>query len=216
MHAALAKNLIVVDKYIMHFQMNIYSATVTLFLVMDPLGNIPVFLSLLKQVDPTRRTKIILRESLIAFAILTLFLFCVKPILTSLHISEEALGIAGGIILFLIAIKMLFPMGQKIAEQTQGEPFIVPMAIPLLAGPSSMTTVILFASQAPHQMGKWFTALAAASLIATLLLLIAVPLQKLLGVKVIAALERLMGMILTTIAVQMFLTGLGTYLSSLG
>jgi small neutral amino acid transporter SnatA (MarC family) len=103
----------------------------------------------------------------------------------------------------------------KLADQTQGEPFIVPMAIPLLAGPSAMTTVILFASQAPHQMGEWFAALAAASLIATLLLLIAVPLQKLLGIKVIAALERLMGMILTTIAVQMFLTGLGTYLSAL-
>ncbi len=200
----------------MHFQMNIYSAAVTLFLVMDPLGNIPVFLSLLKQVDPKRRTKIILRESLIALAILTLFLFCGKPILDSLHITEEALGIAGGIILFLIAIKMLFPMEQnKLAIQSQGEPFIVPMAIPLLAGPSAMTTVILFASEAPHRMGEWFAALAAASLIATLLLLIAVPLQKLLGVKVIAALERLMGMILTTIAVQMFLTGLGTYLSTL-
>ncbi len=181
---------------------------------MDPLGNIPVFLSLLKQVDPKRRTKIILRESLIAFAILTLFLFCGKPILDSLHISQEALGITGGIILFLIAIKMLFPMEQnRSIEQTHGEPFIVPMAMPLLAGPSSIATVILFASQAPHQMGEWFTALAAASLIATLLLLIAVPLQKLLGVKVIAALERLMGMILTTIAVQMFLTGLGAYLS---
>src|ERR1043165_3138950 len=127
MHVALAKNLIAVDQYIMHFQMNIYSAAVTLFLVMDPLGNIPVFLSLLKQVDPSRRTKIILRESLIAFAILTLFLFCGKPILTSLHISEEALGIAGGIILFLIAIKMWFPMGQKTAEQRQGEPLMRPM-----------------------------------------------------------------------------------------
>ena len=200
----------------MHFQMNIYSAAVTLFLVMDPLGNIPIFLSLLKQVDPSRRTKIILRESLIAFFILTLFLFCGKPILNSLHISESALGIAGGIILFLIAIKMLFPVSKNNAEeQSKGEPFIVPMAIPLLAGPSAMTMVILLASQAPHRMGEWFAALAAASLIATLLLLIAVPLQKLLGVKVIAALERLMGMILTTIAVQMFLTGLAAYLNSL-
>ena len=195
--------------------MNIYSAAVTLFLVMDPVGNIPLFLSLLKQVDPKRRTKIILRESLIAFAILTLFLFCGKAILHSLNISEEALGIAGGIILFLIAIKMLFPINQnKHTEQTLGEPFIVPMAIPLLAGPSSIATVILFASQAPNSMGQWFIALAVASLLATLLLLAAVPLQRLLGVKIIAALERLMGMILTTIAVQMFLTGLKTYLSS--
>lgn len=194
--------------------MNIYSAAVTLFLVMDPVGNIPIFLSLLKQVDPKRRTKIILRESLIAFALLTLFLFCGKAILHSLNISEEALGIAGGIILFLIAIKMLFPITQnKSTEQTLAEPFIVPMAIPLLAGPSSIATVILFASQAPHRMGQWFIALAVASLLATLLLLVAVPLQRLLGVKIITALERLMGMILTTIAVQMFLTGLATYLS---
>jgi multiple antibiotic resistance protein len=194
--------------------MNIYSAAVTLFLVMDPVGNIPIFLSLLRPVDPKRRTKIILRESLIAFAILTLFLFCGKAILRSLNISEEALGIAGGIILFLIAIKMLFPIKQnKATEQALGEPFIVPMAIPLLAGPSSIATVILFASQAPHRMGQWFIALAVASLLATLLLLVAVPLQRLLGVKIIAALERLMGMILTTIAVQMFLTGLRTYLS---
>ncbi|MFM2322327.1 MAG: marc family integral rane protein [Pseudomonadota bacterium] len=194
--------------------MNIYSAAVTLFLVMDPVGNIPIFLSLLRPVDPKRRTKIILRESLIAFAILTLFLFCGKAILRSLNISEEALGIAGGIILFLIAIKMLFPIKQNNAtEQALGEPFIVPMAIPLLAGPSSIATVILFASQAPHRMGQWFIALAVASLLATLLLLVAVPLQRLLGVKIIAALERLMGMILTTIAVQMFLTGLRTYLS---
>jgi MarC family membrane protein len=181
---------------------------------MDPVGNIPIFLSLLRPVDPKRRTKIILRESLIAFAILTLFLFCGKAILRSLNISEEALGIAGGIILFLIAIKMLFPIKQnKATEQALGEPFIVPMAIPLLAGPSSIATVILFASQAPHRMGQWFIALAVASLLATLLLLVAVPLQRLLGVKIIAALERLMGMILTTIAVQMFLTGLRTYLS---
>lgn len=194
--------------------MNIYSAAITLFLVMDPVGNIPIFLSLLKPVDPKRRTKIILRESLIAFTVLTLFLFCGKAILHSLNITKEALGIAGSIILFLIAIKMLFPINQnKFTEQALGEPFIVPMAIPLLAGPSSIATVILFASQAPNRMGQWFIALAVASLLATLLLLVAVPLRRLLGVKIIGALERLMGMILTTIAVQMFLTGLKTYLS---
>jgi multiple antibiotic resistance protein len=192
--------------------MNIYSAAVTLFLVMDPLGNIPVFLSLLKQVEPQRRTRIILRESLIAFSILTLFLFFGKSILHSLHISEEALGIAGGIILFLIAIKMLFPSPNRYtADDSHGEPFIVPMAIPLIAGPSAMTTVILFSSQVPTQMGHWFMALALASAASVFTLLCATPLQKLLGPKVIAALERLMGMILTTIAVQMFLTGAAMY-----
>jgi multiple antibiotic resistance protein len=195
--------------------MNIYSAAVTLFLVMDPLGNIPVFLSLLKQVDAQHRTRIILRESLLAFSILTLFLFCGQTILHSLNISEEALGIAGGIILFLIAIKMLFPSPNRYkADDSHGEPFIVPMAVPLIAGPSAMTTVILLASQAPTQMGYWFLALACASLLSTFTLLSASLLQKLLGPKVIAALERLMGMILTTIAVQMFLTGVAMYFKS--
>jgi len=193
--------------------MNIYSATVTLFFVMDPLGNVPVFIALLKQVDERRRTRIILRENLIAFGILTLFLFCGKTILNSLNISEQALGISGGIILFLIAIKMLFPSANRFAAgDSLGEPFIVPMAVPLIAGPSAMTTVILFASQAPKQMSQWFMALVCSSVISTVTLLSAMPLQRLLGAKVIAAIERLMGMILTTIAVQMFLTGVAIYL----
>jgi multiple antibiotic resistance protein len=196
--------------------MNIYSAAITLFLVMDPLGNIPVFLSLLRHIDAKRRKQIILRENAIAFAILTLFLFCGKAILHSLNISEEALGIAGGIILFLIAIKMLFPgPNHHSADHNLGEPFIVPMAIPLLAGPSAMTTVILLASQMPQHMSYWFFALVLASLLATLTLLFAIPLQKILGQKLIAALERLMGMILTTIAVQMFLTGWAMYFASI-
>ncbi len=196
--------------------MNIYSATVTLFLVMDPLGNIPIFLSLLGPVAPKRRTQIILRENGIAFVILTLFLFFGKAILHGLQISEQALSIAGGIILFLIALKMLFPSSARYAatEINEDEPFIVPMAIPLLAGPSAMATVILLSSQDPQQLGYWFISLVLASLLATLTLLFAVPLQRLLGAKVIGAFERLMGMILTTIAVQMFLSGLTLYFKS--
>ena len=192
--------------------MNIYSVAVTLYLVMDPLGNIPIFLSLLKQVDAKRRTRIILRESFIAFSMLILFLFCGKTILHGLNISEAALSIAGGIILFLIAIKMVFPSTHRYtADDNHSEPFIVPMAIPLIAGPSALTTVILFASQAPHQQFQLVMAVVVASLASTLTLLAAPPLQKLLGPKVIAAVERLMGMMLTTIAVQMFLTGWGMY-----
>jgi len=197
--------------------MNVYSATATLFFVMDPLGNIPIFLALLKSVNVQRRTQIILRENLIAFGILTLFLFCGKTILYSLNISEQALGIAGGIILFLIAIKMLFPSANRLLfdDSLAEEPFIVPMAIPLIAGPSAIATVTLFANQAPGQMSYWFTALALASLLSTITLLCAIPLQRFLGPKLIAALERLMGMILTTIAVQMFLIGVGTYFKSI-
>ena len=179
---------------------------------MDPLGNVPLFLSLLNQVDSKRRIIIILRESLFAFLILTIFLFGGDDILEGLHITEQALGIAGGIILFLIAIKMIFPPeSNNKPERVIGEPFIVPLAIPLIAGPSAMTTVILFASQEPEHSGKWFIALALASAISTLTLLFADHLRKLLGQKGLIALERLMGMVLTTVAVQMFLTGLETY-----
>lgn len=180
---------------------------------MDPLGNVPLFLSLLSQVDVKRRITIILRESLFAFLILTVFLFGGDDILEGLHITEQALGIAGGIILFLIAIKMIFPPenNNNKPERAIGEPFIVPLAIPLIAGPSAMTTVILFASQEPEHTGKWFIALALASTISTLTLLFADQLRKLLGQKGLIAIERLMGMVLTTVAVQMFLTGLETY-----
>jgi len=196
--------------------MTIYSATITLFLVMDPLGNIPIFLSLLSTVDTKRRTLIILRESLFAFLILTAFLFGGKTILHSLNITEQALGIAGGIILFLIAIKMIFPPenGASPRERGIGEPFIVPMAIPLIAGPSAMTTVTLFASQSPNEMSKWFIALALAATISTIILLFAMQLRKILGQKGLIAMERLMGMVLTTVAVQMFLSGLDAYFRS--
>lgn len=192
---------------------SIYSATITLFLVMDPLGNIPVFVSILSPVDAKRRAFIILRECLIAFLVLTAFLFCGKNILQSLNITEQALGIAGGIILFLIALKMIFPpdngTGQR--ERAIGEPFIFPLAIPLVAGPSAMTTVTLFGSQSPQQIWKWFIALAIAAAISTMILLFASQLRKLLGAKGLVAMERLMGMVLTTVAVQMFLSGLDAY-----
>lgn len=196
--------------------MTIYSATITLFLVMDPLGNIPIFLSILSPVDAKRRALIILRESFIAFIILAVFLFGGKTILHSLNITEQALGIAGGIILFLIALKMIFPPEEvnNLRERAIGEPFIVPLAIPLLAGPSAMTTVTLFGTQAPGQNAKWFIALAIASTLSTSILLFAIQLRKILGQKGLIAMERLMGMVLTTVAVQMFLSGLDAYFKS--
>lgn len=192
--------------------MDLYSATFTLILVMDPLGNVPAFLSILNTVEPQRRTKIVLRESLIAFLILTLFLFAGKSILHGLNISEPALGIAGGIILFLISLKMIFPHEtDNVRERQVGEPFIVPLAIPLVAGPSAITTVILLASQEPTKIWHWFIALAIAAVICTIILGFAGQLRKLLGQKGLIATERLMGMVLTTISVQMLLTGLQQY-----
>lgn len=192
--------------------MTIYSAAITLILVMDPMGNVPVFLSLLKNVEPSRRPKIILRESLIAFIFIMSFAFAGKYILHGLGLSEEALRIAGGIILFLIAIKMIFPNHSQDDKLPPGEPFIVPMAVPLIAGPSSLATVSIFTTQANTSLLTVVAAVIIASATSTLLLLLSEPLRKILGERGLIAVERLMGMILTTLAVQMFLTGVATYL----
>ncbi len=189
--------------------MTLYTATITLILVMDPLGNIPMFLSVLNSVDPQRRKQIILRETFIAFIILTLFLFFGQYILAGMQISDPALEIAGGIILFLIAIRMIFPHPENESTVRQiGEPFIVPLAIPLVAGPSTMTMVMLLASEDPAKIWLWMSALTIAWLVTTIILTFADNLRKILGERGLVAVERLMGMILTTMAVQMFLTGI--------
>jgi multiple antibiotic resistance protein len=189
--------------------MNLYTATITLILVMDPLGNVPVFLTVLNSVELKRRKLIVLRETFIAFLILLLFLFF---ILESMQISGPALGVAGGIILFLIAIRMIFPHEETQKRTPQiGEPFIVPLAIPLIAGPSALAFVMLLANQAPQHLGLWTLALFIAWLTCTIILVCADFLRKILGDRGLIAIERLMGMILTTMAVQMFLTGIEAF-----
>lgn len=194
--------------------MNLYSATITLILVMDPLGNVPFFLSVLNKVEKKRRQWIILRESFIAFIILALFLFFGQYVLDGMHISQPALTIAGGIILFLISIRMIFPHPDEDKTKDIGEPFIVPLAVPLLAGPSTMTFVMLLSQQAPYEMATWTIALTTAWFISTVILVFADYLRKILGDRGLTAIERLMGMILTTMAVQMFLTGFEQFLHS--
>lgn len=180
---------------------------------MDPLGNVPLFLSVLNPVQPKKRQRIILRESFIAFTILLIFLLYGQYILSAMHISQPALAIAGGIILFLIAIRMIFPNAahEDKARQT-GEPFIVPLAVPLVAGPSTMTMVMLLASHAPYDMTRWVLALTIAWSITTIILVFADFMRKIFRERGLLALERLMGMILTTMAVQMFLTGFEQFL----
>jgi multiple antibiotic resistance protein len=193
--------------------MDIYTAAITLFLVMDPLGNIPIFLSALSAVEPKRRSRVILREALIAFVIMVLFLFAGKPILNGLHITQAALSIAGGIILFLIAIKMIFPSEETYEKPRvlNTEPFIVPLAIPLIAGPSALAVVMLLANDNPSERGQVLIALVLASIASTVILLFSNQLRRVLGQKGLIAMERLMGMILTILAVQMLLSGLDQY-----
>lgn len=193
--------------------MTLYTATITLILVMDPLGNIPVFLSILKSYELKRQVQIIIREVFIAFLILTLFLFFGSRIMTGLNITTAALSIAGAIILFLIALKMIFP-SEKVDEESAPteEPLIVPLAIPLTSGPSAIAIVMLFATRQPDNMHLLFSAITISSIIYLAIMLLAHRLMRILGNRGLIAIERLMGMILTTIAVQMFLSGLIAYL----
>lgn len=197
--------------------MTIYTAAITLFLVLDPLGNIPLFLAVLNRIEPERRRRVLLREMVVALAILVAFLFFGKYILRGMNISEPALSIGGGIVLFLIALRMIFPNWRAPVhggEEAETEPFIVPLAVPMLAGPSSMATLILFSTQAPGRLTDWFVALLVAWSVSAALLFSAEVLRRVLGSRGLAALERLMGMILTTMAVQMLLTGIEMFVHS--
>jgi multiple antibiotic resistance protein len=193
--------------------MTVYTAAITLFLVLDPLGNIPVFLSVLSDLEEKKRRRIILREMIVALVILSAFLFFGKFILSGMHISPPALSISGGVVLFLIAVRMIFPA--RIVDPAEGreeEPLIVPLAVPLVAGPSAMATLILFATQEPDRMGEWFLSLLIAWSAAAIVLVSSDFLRRTLGPRALRAIERLMGMILITMAVQMLLTGIEMFL----
>jgi multiple antibiotic resistance protein len=188
--------------------MTIFSAAVLLFLVMDPLGNIPFFLSALKSVEPDRRGRVVMRELLIALGVLVLFLFLGQHLLNWLDISEPALTLSGGVILFLIALRMIFPSAEKsMREDVAGEPFIVPLAIPYVAGPSALATELLLTSRESARWPEWLLALFLAWLVSSVIILAASRLQRVLGEKGVIALERLMGMILVAVSIQMLLTG---------
>ncbi len=196
--------------------MTILSAALLLFLILDPLGNIPVFLSLLKPLTPKRQRVVLVRELLIALAVLMGFLWGGKYALELMHLRQESVAIAGGIVLFLIGIRMIFPKPEGLMGAVpDGEPFIVPMAIPLVAGPSGMAAVMLMGSNEPERLGDWSVALLLAWGATAAILMSATLLYKLLGARALTALERLMGMLLVAISVQMLLDGLATYLGSL-
>ena len=193
--------------------MSIVSAAVLLFLILDPLGNVPPFLSLLRGMPPRRQRLVLARELLIALAVLMLFLWFGQYALELIHLRQESVAIAGGIVLFLIGIRMIFPPPEGLmGELPDGEPFIVPMAIPMVAGPSGMAAVMLMGSQEPGRMGAWSLALVLAWAATAAILFSATLLYRWLGARALIAVERLMGMLLVAISVQMLLDGIGTYL----
>jgi len=192
------------------------SAVVILLLVMDPIGNIPLFVSLLRQVEAARRTRVILRECAIAFVVLLVFVFFGAAILGVLGLSDPSLTIAGGVILFLIALRMIFRRPEGVFGDTvSGEPFIVPLAIPSIAGPAAIATVMLLVSRAPQRLLEWCLAVSVAMLVTVALLVAADRLAKLAGEQGLLAFERLMGLILTAIAVEMLLRGIETFVRQL-
>ena len=193
--------------------MSTWSAALLLFLILDPLGNIPVFLGLLRPLPPHRRRVVLARELVIALIVLMAFLLGGQYVLAAMHLRPESVSIGGGIVLFLIGIKMIFPSPEGMfGDVPEGEPFIVPMAIPLIAGPSGMAAVMLMSNSNPQRNADWSIALVIAWLATAVLLFAATYLYKLLGTRVLVAVERLMGMLLVTVSVQMFLDGLGAYL----
>ena len=197
--------------------MDILSTGLTLLLIMDPLGNIPLFLSVLKTVESeSRRRKILIRELFLALLVLLLFLFAGEYLLKWLNLRQEAVSIAGGIVLFLISLRMIFPSEKGImGEMPEGEPFFVPLAVPLLAGPSTLAMLILLARSQPERIFEWLAAVLGAWAVTSLIMLSSSKLNKLFGKRGLIAVERLMGMVLVAISVQMLMDGISTYLNVL-
>jgi MarC family membrane protein len=208
--------------------MDIASAAILLILVLDPFGNIPLVLATLGRVNEARRRAVILRECAIAYGVLLLFLFAGRALLELMRLSETAIGLAGGFILFIIALRMVFnhpegPLGQgggtgagvDPTDPHGGEPFIVPLAIPAIAGPSALATVIVFSSREPGRWPEWLAAITLAMSVSVVVLMSASRISRFIGKRGVTALERLMGLILTAIAVEMLLSGITAYVHGL-
>ena len=194
-----------------------FQTFILLLLVTDPFGNVPLFVTALKEVEPARRPRIVLRECAIAFLLLLVFMFFGRHFLEALHLTDISLRIGGAVILLIIAIRMIFPHPDGVLGRSEGgEPFIVPLAIPALAGPSALATVLLFTSQTTAEVMVHVAALAAVGLVWLAVFLAAERLQKALGAQVMTAFERLMGLILTAMSIEMLLGGVRAFVKTLG
>ena len=191
----------------------VIAISATLFIIMDPLGNIPTFQSILKNFNKQQRVRIISRELVFALIILLVFLIAGNWILSFLGLGQPSLNIAGGILLFIIALRMVFPFGESFAEKPSDDPFIVPLAVPLIAGPSTIAVLLLLSSSQPGRLMDWVISLLIAWILATIILVLSPYIMGFLGNRGLKAVERLMGMLLILISIQMFLNGLSQYLS---
>jgi multiple antibiotic resistance protein len=184
-----------------------FTIMMALFFVLNATGQIPLFLALLAHFDHKRQLKIITRELCIALCILLMFTFFGDNILEILGISRPIIAIAGGILLFLISLGMIFPKPQETSEKSlTQEPMIIPLAIPIITGPGAITTVMLYS----HETGNSMLVAAAAVcawIPSLIILLLGSYIKKILGEKGLVAVERLGGMLVCLIGIQMFTSG---------
>ncbi len=193
---------------------DLISATIVLVLVTDPFGNVPIVVAALRGVPRERRLAVVIRECAIAYFLLLAFLFGGKAFLTLMQLSEASFSIAGGVILFLIALRMIFPRSEPM-DAPAGEPFIVPLAVPAIAGPSALATVMLMASRSPDRLFELVGAITVAMAISVIVLAASDRVQRIIGERGVLALEKLMGLVLTAIAVEMLLTGIRAFVEQL-
>ncbi|WP_295480354.1 MarC family protein [Sutterella sp.] len=185
-------------------------------LMADPLGNIPITISCMKSVPNNRRVRVLLRECTIAMGLLLLAMFFGKPFLAAIGLSDAALSIGGSVIVMLMAIRMVFPTKEGVFGDTPGgEPYIVPIAIPAIAGPSTLATIMMLAASQPGRLLEWGAVVVITCAVSFAVLASADWLERHMGSKLTLAFERLTGLLLAMMATQMFLSGLGSYLSSL-
>jgi multiple antibiotic resistance protein len=196
--------------------MDIFSAAILLAIIMDPLGNIPLFHSLLGRYSQARRLRIIARELLFAYLVLLVFLVAGQTILDRLGLEQPALGVAGGVVLFVIALRMVFPESAGVQRgEIEEEPFFVPLAVPMIAGPSAISAVLLLVSRDPERFWTWLGALSLAWGFSAAILLASGALFEILGQRALRALVRLTGMLLIMISVQMLMDGVTAYIAAL-
>lgn len=196
--------------------LTLVSATILLLVVLDPIGNIPIFISTVEQLEPARKVKVIARECFIAYLILIVFALGGNRVMSLMHLSSYALGITGGIVLFIIALRMTFRQPQGIfGDDMDGEPLIFPLAVPLFAGPSAIAFVLLMTTNAPERLPEWILSITIACLISSIVLIAGSQLFRFIGKRGMRAMETLLGLILAAVAVQMLLDGVGVYLAHL-
>lgn len=193
------------------------TAFVTLFVIIDPIGLFPIFVSLTQGVPEKERRRIGLRACITAFFLFAVFAFLGETVLGGIGISMPAFRIAGGILLFVTAFDMLFERRTKRredqaeeAEEDYPDPSIFPLSIPLLAGPGAITSVILLAGQ-DSGIQSTLAVLGVVLLVLAIvfcLFLIAGALERLLGRTGITVITRLLGMLLAALSVQFILDGL--------